>query len=123
MSTDHTLRDALISSSRAHAETDLHRFTERSSHAGTLAITAAGLLLTWLLLPRRARFATSALLTAAGVYIARDWLSVNVGRLLSDTGRCHEPENFEEPMTALNDSLVDLQSRQSFPASDAPASL
>lgn len=122
MSTDHTLRDALISGSRAHAETDLHRFTQHS-RTGTLGIAAAGLLLTWLLLPRRTRFAASALLAAAGVYLARDWLSQNVSRFFCDAGRCDEPENFDEPTTALNDSLVDLQSRQSFPASDAPASL
>lgn len=124
MTTDHSLRHALVSNSRSHAETDLNRFNN-AEHAGTLALAAAGLLLASILLfPRRTKFIAAAMLTVAGAWAARNWLSQNFAAQWAGgiTGGCHQAESVDEPLLELNDSLVDFESHQSFPASDPPGS-
>lgn len=119
MATNHSLRAALISGSRTHAQTNLHRLTN-SSHAGNAVMAAAGAILLWIVAPRRTRWVAAVLLTAAGAWAGRRWLQQN---LCCATGRCRDLDEKADPMLEPGASLTDLRSYQSFPASDPPGTI
>lgn len=116
MMTDHSLRDVLISNSRAHAQQSLNHFIQ-VPHTGALAAATAGLLLACMLLPRRTRLVATAFLTATGVWAARAFFRHSCAQ------RWCETTDTDEPAPELSRSLVDLHGQQSFPASDPPGNV
>ena len=115
MTTDDLLRRDLVDLSRQRALGDRNRLTGHSPIPLALGF-AAGLLLPWAIFGRKRGLASAALLLVGSAWLAAPRLrSARLQTLFEDA----EPH---DESRVLNESSLDESGRESFPASDPPAS-